>query len=340
MISKVEIRNFRTHKKRDIEFGRFVTTITGGSYKGKSTIIRALRWVLMNKPSGDKVIHWDADKASVRLTVDDKKIVRKRGKSINSYKLEKKVFVAFGNDVPPPISKLFNMSDINFQGQHDAPFWFCETAGEVSRQLNSIVNLEVIDKTLANIASFVRTANANIKLVEGRVVDAKEIIEEYSFATDIDEDLSFLEIMNESLQENVLELSELSDLIESGESYRRNRKRANTLAVEGKTTLDKGDNWLEIASRTKNLGNLVKDLRKTKQVLRNAPPKLTFVSAIKQVYEEMIDYCNTLNQIINFGVDMEKSLCQRKIELTTLQSKLKQLSKGKCPLCGNQMTMS
>jgi len=143
MISKIEIRNFSTHKKQDLEFSPNVTTITGSSFLGKSTILRAIRFVCMNRPTGDKFINWDADKTSVRLTIDKKKIVRRKGKGNNSYTLDKQEYKAFGNDVPQPIANLVNMSDINFQGQHDAPFWFCETAGEVSRQLNAIINLEV-----------------------------------------------------------------------------------------------------------------------------------------------------------------------------------------------------
>ena len=123
MIEKIEIKNFRAQEKQKIELGKGVTTIIGSSFIGKSTIIKAFKWAVRNKPAGDSVINWDADKAAVRITFDDgNKVVRRRGKNLNNYKLNKKVFTAFGNDVPSQISNLLNISEINFQNQFDAHF--------------------------------------------------------------------------------------------------------------------------------------------------------------------------------------------------------------------------
>ena len=73
MINKIEIRNYSTNKKLDIEFGPNVTSLIGSSYAGKSAALRALKWNITNKPSGDNFINWDAEKTSVRITFDDNK---------------------------------------------------------------------------------------------------------------------------------------------------------------------------------------------------------------------------------------------------------------------------
>ena len=59
------------------------------------------------------------------------------------------------------------MPDICWQGQHDSSFWFAASAGEVSRQLNAIVDLAIIDTTLTN-------ANRNFSRCRTRLEVAEE----------------------------------------------------------------------------------------------------------------------------------------------------------------------
>jgi len=212
MIEKIQIRYFRAHKKIDIEFSPFVNSIIGRNAAGKSTIIRAIRWVVKNKPSGNSVINWDSKKAAVRIIFNKDKITRTRSKTINSYKLNGKEYKAFGNDVPEDIKKAFNLSDINFQGQHEAPFWFCESAGEVSRQLNSIVNLQVIDDTLSNISSGIRKAKTNIEIITDRLKDAEDDRTKLTFVKEMDKELSHIEFIQKVKQGNAVKCSVLSDL--------------------------------------------------------------------------------------------------------------------------------
>lgn len=48
MISKITIRNFQTHKKSELEFTDGVNLIVGSSDNGKSSVIRAFRWLAEN----------------------------------------------------------------------------------------------------------------------------------------------------------------------------------------------------------------------------------------------------------------------------------------------------
>ena len=65
-----------------------MTSIVGASDVGKSAIIRALGWVLTNKPSGDAFIREGSKEVSAILDIDDKKILRARGKQ-NHYRMDK-----------------------------------------------------------------------------------------------------------------------------------------------------------------------------------------------------------------------------------------------------------
>lgn len=211
MLERLKSHNFRKHKELDIEFGPGITTITGDNYAGKSTIIRNIKWVTQNLPAGLSVINWDAEKAVSRLEVDSHKITRTRSKSKNSYKLDDgEPFGAFGNDVPEPIAQLLNISDLNFQGQHDAPFWFCQTSGEVSKQLNKIVNLDIIDKTQSNLESQKRETTAQITVVTERLKTAKKKRDELLYVDEMNKDLTQLENLQQQITESEKSITQLS----------------------------------------------------------------------------------------------------------------------------------
>lgn len=147
MITKIKISGFQAHRNLTIELDPRVTTLTGPSDVGKSSVIRAIRWAMLNIPVSS-LIHDGCKKAAVDVTIGEATVRRERG-SGNAYYLDESEFRAFRSDVPEPISRVTNLHEVNFQGQHDPIYWFSASAGDVGRQLNSVVNLDVIDKTLA-----------------------------------------------------------------------------------------------------------------------------------------------------------------------------------------------
>jgi len=71
MIKQLTIKNFQSHKKTKLEFSDGVNIIIGQSDSGKTAIIRALNWVVNNKPSGDSFrSHWGGD-TNVEITMED-----------------------------------------------------------------------------------------------------------------------------------------------------------------------------------------------------------------------------------------------------------------------------
>ena len=193
MITSLSIQNFQAHKKLEIDLDPGITTIVGSSDKGKSAIIRALRWVVTNTPAGEEIISYGEKKTRVDVWMDKNFVSRIRGDGKNSYGIGIKVFEAFGQSVPREISEAFNLSDINFQNQHDAPFWFSESSGEVSRRLNAIINLGSIDKIQAWIASAIRDNSSTISVIESRLEKAREDRSRLKYVRDMDSKLHVLE---------------------------------------------------------------------------------------------------------------------------------------------------
>lgn len=213
MLSSISIRDFRLHKRLDITFDPNVTTLIGKSYAGKSTVVRALRWVCLNKPAGTGVIRWGAKRAKVILNIDEHTITRIRSKTKNIYKLDDQVFHAFGNDVPQPIAKILNISETNFQGQHSLPFWFGETAGEVSRKLNGIVNLSIIDTTLGNLASELNKSRTTVSVSKDRLTVARADKSRLSFVDELNTDWAHVGQINSAYQKQRIETEQLDSMI-------------------------------------------------------------------------------------------------------------------------------
>lgn len=158
MITRVQLQNWQCYKKLDIKFSE-VTALVGPSDAGKSAIFRALQWVATNQPGGTAFIRDGAKGCTVRVWVDGHVVTRKRSRTatVNTYQLDDgPTLKAFGRGVPADVAALFNVSATNWQGQHDAPFWLSLTAGQVGQQLNALVDLDVLDATLAEAGRGVR----------------------------------------------------------------------------------------------------------------------------------------------------------------------------------------
>lgn len=173
MIKSIRLRNFQAHDDTTIEFHDGVNAITGKTDSGKTSCIRALKWVLTNRPSGTSIVNHNAFVDGKQIApcivtiVTDKAIIEhERDAKYNRYTVNGQVFDAVGTDVPEEVQAALNLDDINIQYQLDMPFLLTETAGEVGRILNKLVKLDDIDSTLRNINSYAKSKNAEKKRVE------------------------------------------------------------------------------------------------------------------------------------------------------------------------------
>lgn len=143
-LTRLVLRNFQRHRRLVLSLDPKVTTIIGDTDAGKSAVLRALRWACRNKPNGADFVRHGQKRCRVLVRTAEHKIERRRGKT-NSYLLDGSELKAFGSDVPFPVQKVLRLTDLNFQLQHDSPFWFALSAGELAQRLNEIVNLSKID---------------------------------------------------------------------------------------------------------------------------------------------------------------------------------------------------
>jgi DNA repair protein SbcC/Rad50 len=257
VIESLTLSNFQAHPSLVIDLDPYVTCLTGPSDQGKSAIIRALRWLCLNQPSGEAFIRDGAKQALVEIKVDGRVVHRVRGKGQNEYQLGMdpiKEFKALGNgNVPPEVATLLNVGILNFQGQHDAPFWFGETAGEVSRQLNQIINLGVIDDVLAKLDKGVREATTNLAVCEDRVAQAKQARQEASRAVEVDERLREVEGLEAEAADLARRSTLLGDLIQNVGEYQAAYERASQANVAALRAVAVGNAWAELDAKRAEL---------------------------------------------------------------------------------------
>lgn len=177
MLKSLQLNNFQAHKNLKIEFPPGITVIKGPSDVGKSAVLRALRWLALNDMAGEDFITHGEDEVVVVLDTDRGKIVRRKGIE-NIYKLDGKVLKSFGaGKVPEIVEQALGLGEINFQKQHDSPFWLSDNAGDVSRQLNAVIDLSVIDLSMANAGLLVRTARSRAAVSEERLGEKRRAYE-------------------------------------------------------------------------------------------------------------------------------------------------------------------
>lgn len=196
----LHLRNFQRHGRLDLELSPGITTLAGDSDVGKSSVVRALGWLLFNNLRGDSLIRHGEKTASARLAFDGGRILlRRAGAGGNLYRLGGREYKAFGAEVPEDIRAALNVSPNSFARQFDPHFWLSRPAGEVSRELNAIVDLSVVDSALSGAAGLLKRASVEYELTRERLTQAEKSLEEMSWVPGFLETVKRLEALEKDL---------------------------------------------------------------------------------------------------------------------------------------------
>lgn len=224
MINSLTIKNFQSWKKAVFRFHKEVNVIVGETDAGKSAIIKALRLVINNKPSGDEFIsYWDSS-TQVKAKVGRKIAKRVKGNK-NLYYINKNKFKSFGQSVPEQVSKLFNISNVNIQHQLDMPFLLSESPGEVARYFNKIVNLDIIDRSLKNASDRIRKETRELSTKKDQRDSLKKSLKKYDWLVDAEDKLRKLEQTQRSINKINKQIDKISTLITDIEELKLDRTK-------------------------------------------------------------------------------------------------------------------
>jgi len=194
MIKSLSLQNFQSHKKTNLEFSDGVNVIIGASDSGKTSIIRALRWLIWNRPGGDAFRSTWGGKTEVTLDLNGIVVSRIKDKD-NIYYGDGLEFTAFGTEVPFEIKHLLNLNETNLQSQMDSPFLISSTPGEVASHFNRIAHLDQIDSGLKTVQGWIRGIEQDIRSGNSQVEQSREELKKFEHLEKFEIDIEVLENM-------------------------------------------------------------------------------------------------------------------------------------------------
>ena len=344
MIKELNIVNFQSHKSTELELAPGVNIIVGPSDSGKSAIIRALRWLIWNRPIGDAFIsHW-ADGGFVNIILDDHTVIqRAKGPGGNEYRIDTEIFKAFSHDVPQPVQEILNLDETNLQRQGDSPFLISNSPGEVSAFFNKVAGLDKIDSSIKYITREAKSLKTQIDSDQVRLQSLETESERYQYLEQAEARLEILEEDHRKQKQRRIGRTLLQDTLT--ELYRTKEN----LDVEGKlcTLGDPVDELLEMHKERHQLLVSRKILRQQVFELReleeDISQTLMHQILLKPVEQLLIQY-----KAREHVIDMIKSIKEKThdvgiltIQLSNENTRLERLEEEfhkhmpeQCPLCG------
>lgn len=339
MLEWLILSRFQCHERETFDLANSITTLVGPSGSGKTAALRALRWVMFNQPRGDHFVTHEETSCAAKLIFDNgRSLIRKYSKSAgHAYRLDGQEFKAFGTEVPEAIRTALNVGPATFQRQFDAHWFLSKTAGEVSRELNDIVDLGVIDNTMSAVSSELKKATAEVELTKKRLEEAETARNKLAWVPTYVSRITELEVKRELFNNERRKASALRSLIKEAyraeEAYKTNLRAEEGLSqavTVGKKALAARDK----ASGLRNLLNLYR-LEQVKAVRKI--PDLTRLEALKANERTAREKAYLLKGLISEyrrAMNEAKEATQR---LKEVKQRLKDEAGEECPVCGGPM---
>jgi len=352
MIKSVVIKNFQSHTNTKIDFCSGLNVIAGASDSGKSSILRAIGWLIKNRPSGDAIRNWDCkknDPVTVTISLEDndkeETITKERIGSTSKYISSKfGVLDVIGRDVPEEVTRLLNLSEPSFQTQHDAYFLLNDSPGSIAKTLNDLVGLSIIDTIFKNINS---QALASKRKTEENQTSLKNL------QFEIDK-LQYLDIVGKELEETeqlvktlfdkkeklvglALTLQRIDDTNEELDQIKKILPAEKELTII-KTKQQKlsilQSKYNQITNLVKSISDSSSKLKEEKEWLTIEKPFLKLKQQITQL-KELENKKETLAKLIEKCISTEELISKTRLKVSTGIVEFKDLLKKNkvCPVC-------
>ena len=349
MILKLNLENFQGHENTAFEFCPGVNAITGQSDSGKSSVLRALNWLINNKPAGDSFIRKGQKNCAVRIQVDDVILsnISKERKSANTkYLMNGEEWKL--SDIPDKIKDEINMGEVNIQKQMDAPFLLSESSGEVSRFFNRVLDLEIIDKSLQEVDSRIRETRSQIKAETINFERSTAQLEELDWIDSAKSEasaisllsgiLSKLEAEETGIEENISKIKKINSELESEIDFSQFEKEYSEIISEN----TKAD---QLEKQAKDIEQSIKMVRFQDDIISDFEDKnysdfdadekkiLSIFKADQELTVRSKELAKLISEINETGAQIIGS----EMKLKSFEKIYKEKFPDVCPLCGQEV---
>ncbi|MHA1809394.1 MAG: AAA family ATPase [Candidatus Heimdallarchaeaceae archaeon] len=348
-LTSLSIQNFQSHKNTFLEFHPGVNAIVGESDQGKTAILRAVRWAIKNKPSGDGFrSNWGGNTVVVLQKTNDVEVKRIKGKDDNKYLVNGLELSGFGQSVPNEVETALNIGDINLQAQMDKPFLVSESAGEIARVFNNAIKLDVIDKSFLKISRLKSDAKSKLDAEEKILIRTRNELKEYADLDEIEIKLDYLVQLNNEIAKKTKTESDLNSIFENinhlnmslvvVKEFLTTEPYLNKLVGMLEEIKIKKDYLCDLEKSQKSIQINKNQLFELTKIIKKSQKKLLFLEQIEKIeielekkeelYEKMCFAKKTLEEL-------EKQTGNLKKEKNELQNKLNKILGNLkiCPTC-------
>jgi DNA repair exonuclease SbcCD ATPase subunit len=338
MIDRLIIENFQKHKYKSFKLGK-ITVFIGSTGRGKSSVLRAIKTLCLNRATAS-VIKRGAKSYRISARVDGRTLRRVRGKRKNAYILDGKSLNALGKGgIPAEVQELLNTCDPNFQGQLDPPYLFTKTPGQVSKELNQVVNLDAIDQVLKEAGKLVRKSGTEKEVSRARLKAAEKQLETLAWVPEFLKDVARLEKAGEALARKSHKIVSLASLISDCKSARRAIERAGKAIVDASGVVVAGRGAFAARTTARALKKLIQEAKTAKKLAKQEVPNLSELLLCRAEADRIAEHRRELESL----VEEAKEALNRSNRLgKEVQGAEEKLSKEKrkiktCPKCGQPM---
>lgn len=367
-IKKLQIKNFQSHKDTTLEFDEGLNIIVGPTNSGKSSILRALKKVIRDSPSGNNFVNVDAKECIISIETE-KDIIERRivtsstGETkTNEYTLNEDCFAKFGKEIPLEVIRTLKMPevefdnskiDLNFADQLEGPFLLSSPPSLKARVLGKLSGVDILDSAIVQV-------NKNLRKLSGDIKDGNEKVEilekELSEFIDIEKRERDLKGLKQSLDEVEKNLSLVEELQRLESNLKKVvgdgkvvKKELESLKKVDNISFDEVEGVCSSLQEIKTLYTNINVLDGKEKTLQNELNKLEALDdfeitfdTIKTGLGQLENLQSLEEQLIVFEKvkEYEKNIKTLDVNIDTkigeLQMFLKDLKV--CPTCGQKLT--
>jgi len=333
---RLSLENFQAHSNTDIDI-EGMTVITGKSNAGKSSIIRALLWVITNKPTGTAFIKHGKKDVSVWF---NNVLFRERSPKLNRYGIiiegETENYDAIKTDVPKPVEQYLNLVSANIQRQRDVDFLIGLTPTAAGALLDSTLHLTDISMIEAEAARKCREAVENVNKGKKDLEEAEGLLASMDWLPEANKTNEKIKTLRENLKAWDYTLARAGELVKTYCAL-------NEKVVDLSWTKAVNELLEDHAKQRQNLEALYQRLSKAEELNKLAHTEVKNLKWIKPVFDmndkrkEITLMWSEIDDKITAAVDLQKKIAAYDKAIANGKAQLKEWRKlipKNCPTCG------
>lgn len=325
-ISKVIIENFQSHKHTELEFSDGFNVLIGESSQGKSSILRAIRWVYENKPTGRSFIRKGEKEARVTIFLKNGTMVsRYVTPTKNGYEiLHPDGKKEEGNTrLLPEVQKLLGFNDLvidkdltvplNFMKQGEGWFlisgaWSAHQRAKVLGAIKETHFADAVRRELEKEAD--KTTNAKKESIK-KAGMLQEELKKYDYLDDLKSKIDFIEKTYEKIKEYKEKISKITELIEAVKSIKEKIKECDEAIkqLEPLNALKEKINEIkELNNKCATIETLNEEIKLIKPRLNSAVKYISRTDNIEKI-RDRFEQLKYLNEALGKIEDATKEYC-------------------------------